>query len=986
MPPACHAPGEKLHGFTIDRVTPLEDVRAIAYEATHEATGAKVLHLHAFDPENLFSIGFRTPPGDSTGVPHILEHSVLAGSARFPVKDAFNELARGSLATFINAMTWPDKTVYPVASAVRADYFNLATVYLDVTLHPRLSEETFRQEGHHFELTNLDDLDSDLTVSGVVYNEMKGSYSSEDRLTYQNLQEALYPDNCYSISSGGDPEVIPELTYEAFREFHRRFYSLTNARLFLYGDISTADQLAFLAREFAHHGTPERVDVDSSIAEQPRWDTPRRVESEYPVAEGESLENKTVVNVAWMTAPTAAPEETILLAVLAQALRGSAAGPLRRALLDSGLGEDVSPQSDFETEYIQSVFAAGLRGTDAEKATEIEILVLDTLRGLAEKGIEDELLRGAFHQFEFASKEIGSNYPVRLMMRANETWNYDADPKVGLSLSQAIESVRTRWAANPAIFQDTIRTWLLDNPHRLLAISRPSATYAAEKEQAFRARMAAHKAGLDRSALEEIATAAKALKAAQEAPDDPANLATLPRIQTADISRELPTIPTRCTELEGITVLENEVFTAGITYVTLAFDAGAVADEHHPLLPYLGRLTSGMGAAELSYDDMARRKALYTGGIGCGVSARRHLGHGGTVQRMTIGGRALDRNVGELVAILRDLIVAGNLTDTKRAGDLLLEMRNGARAGVLRAGHSQARLLAGAAQDLTGFRDEQYGGFTQIRFLDETAKDMAARLPDLLESVGRERAKIFTRTGLVVSITADAAGLEATRRALTPVLARLAEGTPSTPPTRKSFGDPRVAFAFASQVNFVAKVAPAPDLNDPLAPQLAVLSKLLSDVYFYEKIRVQGGAYGGFCLYDPIGAQFCAVSYRDPHLRRTLDVYDELIPAVRASGRIEAGSVEKSIIGTIGTYDRVLSPADKGSVALTRHLGGITDDIRSRYRNGILDVTPAALLDEALPALERSLAQSSYAVVGSREKIAEANDALNEPFDVRSLD
>ncbi|MEW6074077.1 MAG: insulinase family protein [Planctomycetota bacterium] len=986
MPPVRHRAGERLHGFTIEQVTPIEDVRAVAYEAVHDATGARLLHLHAEDPENLLAIVFRTPPPDSSGVPHILEHSVLAGSERFPVRDAFNELARGSLATFINAMTWPDKTVYPVASAVRADYFNLATVYLDVTLHPRLSEATFRQEGHHLELANPDDLDSELVVSGVVYNEMKGEYSTADRLTFQRLQEALYPDNCYGRSSGGDPEVIPDLSYAAFREFHRRYYSLSNARIFLYGDIPTAEQLAFLARELAYHGPPVRVEVDSTIADQPVWDRPRRLESEYPAAAGESRAGKTVVNVAWMTAPTASPNTTILLRVLHQAILGTAAGPLRRALLESGLGEDVSPESGFETEYKQSIFVAGLRGTEGDRAEAIERLVLDTLERLAATGIDEELLRGAFHQFEFASKEIGSHYPVRLLVRASQTWTYDADPKVGLALSSAIETVRRRWEGNPLLFAETIRTWLLDNPHRLLAISRPSESLVEARESALRARMAARRRNLDRAEVERIRDEARALAAAQETPDPPEALATLPRLRLADIPRDLRTVPTRITRTEGVTVLEHEIFTGGITYLHLAFDVAPVAEALHPLLPLLGLLTTGMGAAGLSYDEMARRKSLFTGGVSAGLSAQRRLGDRRTIQRLTIGGRALDRHVDELGAILRDLLTASDLTDEKRATDLLLESRNDARAGVLPAGHGHARLLAAAAQDLASFREEQYSGFTQIRFLDEAAKSRAERLPELLEAVAAERPRLFVRAGLVVDVVADAAGLAAARSALPPLFAALPAGEPGVPVEHTNLGAARLGFAFASQVNYVAQVSPAPALTDPLAPAVAVLARLLSDVYLYERVRLQGGAYGGFCTYDPLGGQFATISYRDPHLCRTLGVFDDLASAVRASARIDERSVERAIIATVGAFDQILSPAAQGAAALRRHLSGVTDELRGRYRAGLLAVTPADLLDEALPAIEQDFARASRAVVGARETIEAANAALAAPFPIVSLE
>ncbi|MEQ8214493.1 MAG: insulinase family protein, partial [Smithellaceae bacterium] len=402
-PPPTLRAGDVLHGFKILRVETLPGVRITAYEIEHEKTGARVLHLHSADRENLYAIGFRTPPADSTGLPHILEHSVLAGSEKYPLKDVFKELMRSTLQTFINAFTYPDKTVYPVASQIKEDFFNLARVYTDLVLHPRLLKETFSQEGHHLEFTAPDDLTSDLTISGIVYNEMKGAYSSPDSLMYKAIQESLYPQSVYAFDSGGDPDVIPTLTYDEFCKFHRAYYSPSNARFFIYGDIPTAEHLAFLEEMLAGF---ERVDVNSAIKSQERFTCPRTVRSTYPVETNESLTRKSSVNLAWMLSENTDYENSLILEIISGLLVGNPASPLRTALIDSGLGEDLTPVSGIESDLKQLLFAVGLRNVDSADAPQIEKLILAALENIVSTGYDTDLIEGRLHQFEFHGIEI----------------------------------------------------------------------------------------------------------------------------------------------------------------------------------------------------------------------------------------------------------------------------------------------------------------------------------------------------------------------------------------------------------------------------------------------------------------------------------------------------------------------------------------------------------------------------------------------------
>ncbi|MGE0433026.1 MAG: insulinase family protein, partial [Planctomycetota bacterium] len=557
IPSPAHKAGDQLHGFVIESVTPIPDIKALAYRARHSKTGAEVLAVHANDEENLFSVGFRTPPPDSTGVAHILEHCVLAGSKQFPVKDAFNELGKRTLSTFLNAMTWPDRTIYPTCSAVRADYFNLAKVYSDLVFNPLISQQTFQQEGHHFELEDLEDKASALKVTGVVYNEMKGAYSSPEQVVYRGMQQALLPDTPYGVDSGGDPEVIPDLTYENFVAFHRRFYSPSNARFMLYGDVPLAENLAFLEgvlRPF------DKVEVKSELPLQPRWSEPRKSSLEYPVGSDDDLKGKTFITVTWLANETANAMESLLLEIALGALSGTAAGPMRKALIDSGLGKDIFPGGAYEADLRQAFIAFGLRGTDADKADAIEKLILDTLNQVVEAGLDKGLIEASFHQIELGGKEIVPPFPIMLLIRANPTWYFGGDPQDGLRFSTLVEQARKKWEAEPGLFEGLIRKWLIDNPHRLRLVCTPSNTLSAKKDEEFAARMKAEKSAMKPEQVDAIVSTAKALQQMQETPDSPEAINSLPKLAVTDIPKSPREVPEKRADIGATPVFTHEVF------------------------------------------------------------------------------------------------------------------------------------------------------------------------------------------------------------------------------------------------------------------------------------------------------------------------------------------------------------------------------------------------------------------------------------------
>ncbi|HOG06618.1 MAG: insulinase family protein [Syntrophales bacterium] len=988
MSPVCpESPlraGDVRHGFLVQRIEAIPDLCVTACELVHEATGAQVVHLQAHDRENLFAIGFRTPPPDSTGLPHILEHSVLAGSERYPVKDAFNELLRGTLQTFLNAFTYPDKTVYPVASQTRQDFYNLARVYIDLTLRPRLRRETFLQEGHHLEFTVPDDIASDLTVSGVVYNEMKGAYSSPDALMAKVIQESLFPQTPYACDSGGDPDVIPTLTYEAFRAFHRMYYSPSNARIFLYGDIPTEDHLIFLAEMLSGFA---RVSVDSAIPGQPRWKKSVAVRGTYPIGRDESASGKSVVNVAWMLAENLDGETVTLLEVAADALVGSAAGPLRKALIDSGLGEDLSSATGMERDLRQVAFAVGLRGTDADRADRIEALILDTLERVAREGFARDLIEGALHQVEFHGREIVRGaypYGIVLMGRAYHTWLYDGDPFAGLNFPRIIGRIREQWSGRSTLFQDIVRQWLIENPHRVLSVMVPDPDDLPRREAAFRERMARLKASLPVARLEEIRTQTEALRKYQTEADSSEALATLPKLQLKDIPRDVETVPTQRTAIAGVPTLRHELFTNGIAYLDLAFDLSHLPEALHPWLPLLGKCTTHMGAAGHDYADMARRITLKTGGLGCGLQAGLLADDRGHWQKMTFHVRALHRNIEEAVSILIDLLSAGDLEDAARLKDLIAERKNGLQASVIPSGHIFARRAAGAALSLPAYRDEQWHGRTQLKFMHAKAQQGNADPTALQEPLRTLKSTIFKRAGLILNLTADAAGLDGLTAALAPRLGALPAGEDTAPAAPVLPLPHHPGIAIAAQVCYVAKLLPAPAYDNPLTAALMVAARHLAGGYLYKHVRLQGGAYGGLSAYDPLAGVFAFLSYRDPHIVQTLTAYTGAVKTL-IDAPVPVEELTKAIIGTIGALDKPLDPSGRGHVAMIREFVGLTDERRQRLRSAILEMTPQGIREAMARYFREAEPRADVAVLAPEDRLRQANQALGNTLVLETL-
>lgn len=976
--------GEKYKGFTVTSVEYLKSIRVTAIRIKHDKTGAQVLHLYCDDPENLFSIGFRTPPRDSTGVAHILEHSVLAGSEKYPVKDAFNELAKGTLQTFINAFTYPDKTLYPVSSQVKVDFFNLARVYSDLVLNPRLLKETFYQEGRHYELSDPGDLASGLIVSGIVFNEMRGAYSSPDTLMFKALQESLFPDTVYRFDSGGNPRVIPSLTYEQLKDFHRSFYSPANARFFLYGNIKTEEHLEFLAEVLSGF---EPVAVNSGIMLQPRLAGPRRVSGFFP-ASAHDMENKTIINMGWMMMENTDYESVILLRVLTEALVGNAAGPLRKALIDSGLGQDLSPVTGMEDDLRQIAFAVGLRGCSSGSADQVENTIMEALRKTAQEGFDPELIEGSLHQIEFRGREILRTqfpYSIVLMQRAYHTWLYDGDPLVGLKFPETIETLRRRWAEEPGLFQMWLKKWFLDNPHRVLSVLEPSSTYLEDMDKSLENQMARKRAGLSAQELEAIRDEAARLKQIQAEPDSPQALATLPRLKPSEIPRQIDRIPANESQVDGVPVYSHEIFANGIAYLDLAFDISDIDDAEQMFLPLVGKLRTGMGASGFDYLETAKRKTLKTGGIGYTLASGLKADGAGSWQKMVFRLRMLHWDISEAVKLIGDLLLEGDLSDEGRIRDIILESRNKLHASVIPSGHIFARRTASAGISLPACREEQWNGRSQLCFQNDIAGSYENRMDWVQTSADALQKRIFNRGRLFINMTGEDEALKMMEEELAGLISRMPEGKADAGASSGfcSGHSPREGIAIPAQVCYVAQAHPAPPYYGEPAPHFMVLCRVLSNDYLYKKIRVLGGAYGGMSVYDPLVGHFAFLSYRDPHLLETLRIY-EGAGNILSEGRISEDDLEKAVIGTIGALDRPMDPSTRGYVSMVRKFAGLTDEGRENFRLKVLDCNKESALEAGRRVL-LSPAMTGISVYAAEERLAKANEQLEDKLTIKNL-
>ncbi len=961
--------GGRIDGFVVKRITPMEKLRGTAYELAHEASGARILHLHNTDAENLFSVTFPTPPPDDTGVPHILEHSVLAGSRRYRVKDPFFEMVKCSMATFINAMTGSDYTVYPVASNVRQDFFNLAEVYWDAVFHPLLTESTFQREGHHLEFAKAGDISSDLIIKGIVYNEMKGARSAPEAKVYDLIEKKLWPDTPYGKDSGGDPEKIPDLTWQGLRGFHQRFYHPSNGYIFLYGDIPTADHLKFLGPRLAEFS---KTDIRPQLPPQPRWAQPKRFDGLYPVAPTDAMEGKTFIVLNWLTGSGIDADEIFAFSALDRILLGNQSAPLRKALIDSKLGEDLT-HTGFWANGIDTSFHIGLKGSESQRADAMVDLVTKTLAAVAEQGVTQKQFDAALQQLAYRYLEITPSFPLHLMGAVNGMWLHGADPLTFLHAERYIQELKDKFAANPRLFSDLIRRKLLENTHRLLLVVGPDRDIQKRNDAEFAGKMKKLKASFAPAKLEEISKNQAELEALLNAPNSPEALASLPQLRVRDLPPKPKHIPTTIEKLPGGGVLlNNDVFANGVNYLQISFDLTGLPSELIEYLPLYGDCVQKMGAAGQDYAAIAQRIAGFTGGVGLstGISTRTDDPQA-IIRQAVFSTKFLDDNVDPALDVLRDLMFEVDPRDVPRLKDVLLQSRARQRMRPASDGLTLATRHVSRGMNLEAHIHEILTGVPQLYLFEKITEAPADPLLEKIDAIGRF---ILNRRRLTVSFTGSARVGEAVRRRLgewsaamadDPIVEKKIDFVPWTTP-------PREGLAAPMNVAYCTMSMPSRHISHPDGPRLAVAGRLLSLGYVLEEVRFKGTAYGGGCTYNGPGRLWTFHSYRDPWVNRTLDVYSAALDHVRSADWSQA-DVDRSIIGTAKEGERPIRPPQATGLALWRYLTGETPQRREERHSTMLGVTVADVKRVLTEQFEQNAKSAAICVVSSRQKLEEAN-------------
>ncbi|WP_010262190.1 insulinase family protein [Treponema primitia] len=959
-------------GFEILETVDLAELEAKGIWARHVKSGAEVFHILNKDTENLFGFAFATAPEDSTGVAHILEHSVLCGSANYPLKDAFLVLAQGSLQTYLNAWTFPDKTVYPASSVNEQDYFNLMAVYGDAVFRPLLSEWTFMQEGHRlsFEENPGEGAGAKpgakLSITGVVYNEMKGAYSSLDEYAGRWSVRAVLPDTPYAFDSGGDPEKIPDLTWEGLKEFHRRKYSPANCRIFLAGNIPTEKQLSFLNEKFL--SVLPAGNAAPPIPRAKRWTAPQNITIPSPAGG----EQKSTVVLSWLCGDTTDMNETIALGALTEILLGHDGSPLTRLLIESGLGEDLAPATGLENESRETLFSAGLRGVDRQNGNgdisgKIEKLIMDELRRLASDGIPKEEIEAALLSMEFSNREIrrsGGPYSLVWMRRSLRSWLHGARPWDSLLFVPAFTELKHRLAKDSRYFEKLIETYLLDNPHRALVSVDPEEGFQEKKDAVLAEALAKKEAALSETGRRDILEKAAALETLQSEGESPEALATIPHLSRKDLVPEIEAVPREILDARGIPALTHELFTNGITYLDMAFPLDILEPADYPWFPLFSRCVVSLGLPGMDYGAVSSLLARTTGAFYATLQTGSCLpGFSRTAALPTgildLRGRdwlcfrlkALDERIPDSLNLVRRIITEADFSDQRRIRDLVLEMKNDTDSSLAPAGHSYAMGRSGRLFSRSHAVEEIWNGISQLETVHKIADTDTAEICRVLIRI---RDTLISRGGLLVNITGNAGAIRGAVKGAAEAFSSFgaprprntltAAETPFFDQLKNGADTPRaeVLSSPSLQVGFAAVTLPGSFLNTPRPGIEPVLAHQLSTGALWEEIRMKGGAYGAFAHPDLAEGIFSLSTYRDPGPLRSLEAFPGILEAA-ARDTPDEEALTKAVIGSFAQETRPRTGAEKGLSDFVRFLYGIEDGHRANKLQSMVSITPEEL-------------------------------------------
>ena len=944
--------------FTLVEERSMAEVNGTARFYRHNATGAQIVSVTNDDENKVFGVTFRTPPKNSTGVAHILEHSVLCGSKKYPTKEPFLVLLQSSLQSFLNAFTFPDKTCYPIASANLQDFYNLIDVYIDAVFHPIISENIFRQEGWHLEAETSD---GPWLYKGVVYNEMKGVYSSPDSRLSEESQHAIFPDTLYSLDSGGRPDEIPSLSYEEFRDFHSRYYHPSNSRFFFWGDDPEEERLAIVARALAGKG---HCDVDSSISLQPAFAAPTRVTRAYPAEKGA----KCLFTVNWLTGKRGDLERTLTLEMLQHILEGMPGSPLRRALISSGLGEDTTGDG-LQMDLAQTSYSTGLKGVAEEDLPRAEELIFSTLKELAEKGIDKSLVEAAVNTVEFSYRESNTgNFPQGLaaMLQCLATWLYDENPLDSLAWEKPLASIKERLAKGDPVFEEAIRTLFLENPSRATVVLTPDEGLAARIEEEEAARVSAAQAAMSLKEREEVVRITRELQKAQATPDTPEALASIPSLGLGDLPSHNRLTQRAIQETSDFTMVGHELPTRGVAYMNLLIPLPKLPVRLVPSLSLFLRTFRDVGTARRDYTELGALIAAKTGGLGASLTMVNHT-DGNLRCYLNLTGKAVSSKVQDLFDILNEILlepIKDKDVLSQRLKEMLLEDKAGLEQDLVASGHKAASTRVLTHFSPAAVIGEAMDGIHYLNTLRSRLDNWDTALPQLLEDLDELRRLLVVARPGVVHCVGSTDDMENVARLAEHVWHALPGGARVDGTQCISLAAPVGAEVFAtpSQVNYVAKGCNLKALGYSYHGSAAVIMRHLARSYLWEQVRVLGGAYGAFCSLDRTSGNFVCSSYRDPNVEKTVAVYDSMADYL-AGISLTREDLTRAIVGTIGDLDLYRLPEARGAYSLGRWLAGESDEALQALREEILSTTNDDFRAFA-PILKEAASKGETCVIG----------------------
>ena len=955
-----------LNAYEVLKEEELQDIHSKGWLLQHKKTGARVMLIENNDENKVFNIAFRTPPKDSTGVAHILEHSVLCGSREFPLKDPFVELVKGSLNTFLNAMTYPDKTCYPVASCNDRDFQNLMHVYLDAVFYPNIykKEEIFRQEGWNY---HLEKKEGPLKYNGVVYNEMKGAFSSPDDVLEREIMNSLFPDTTYGCESGGDPVNIPDLTYEEFLDFHRRYYHPSNSFIYLYGNMDMEEKLAFIDEHYL--SAFDALSIDSEIREQEPFARVKDIQKNYPVSENEGEEDNTYLSYNMVVGKAADINLSLAFEVLDYALLSAPGAPLKQALLDAKIGKDI--YGSFEDGIKQTYFSIVAKGANLSQKEEFVKVIRDTLTQIAEKGIDKKAVTAGINYYEFRFREADfSSYPKGLMYGLDilSSWLYDdAKPFCEVQLLEGFEFLKK--ALEEGYFEKLIRKYLLDNTHGSVLSLVPERGLAAKRDKELEEKLENYRSSLSDEELTQMVERTKALEAYQEAEEDPEALNCIPMLSREDIKKEITGLTNEEHFVDDSLFLYHDVCTNGIGYADLLFE---IHDFDVNTVHYLGLLKSVLGAVDTenySYGELFNEVNARTGGIAYGIEVFDSAKDPDEFRAMfAVRGKALYPEMDFMFSMIREVLTTSRLEDTKRLYEIIARVKSRAQANLVSAGHSTA-VLRGASYA------SPMAGIGYYQFIEKLEKDFDSCKDEIVKNLRKVMEEVLRPENFCVSYTGERESLDVVKTQAAEIKKVLFNGQKPEAVKQAPCVKKNEAFKTSGQVQYVAQNGNFLKKGLEYTGALDILKVILSYDYLWINLRVKGGAYGCMSGFKRNGESFL-VSYRDPHLKRTLEVYQGVPDYIRAFEADER-EMTKYIIGTISNKDVPRTPQMQGSISKTAYFSRITEEMLQKERNQILGAQKEDI--QALAALvEAVLSDEQICVVGSETAIEKAEDVFME--------